>query len=193
MKKFAGKWVIAILLTLVAVFGLSMTAYATVGHQEWGPIGDNYYVDTVVSEQWVDGVLVQSVERKWIPKNRFNPNDPRNPYPSNGTPKPSPNTNGNNAQTLRNAAINSRNDLQTYGWSYRWSTTPVETYSANDRIETNITFQVDESASADRWKCTFKQVATWENNNPVVRYYMDGQEYSADSIKRMFASYGKAR
>ncbi|MBR1801622.1 hypothetical protein IJ768_00095 [Candidatus Saccharibacteria bacterium] len=192
MKKISKRVFVAVL-ALVAVLGISVTVYAAANTTTYSKVGNQYVVDYISNEKTVDGVVVQTIERKWIPENRFNPNDPRNPIGTN-TPAPNNNTNGNKVQTLRNAGINSRNDLQTYGWSYQWSTTPVETYSNNDRVETQITFQVDESASADRWKCTFTQIVRFDNaGNPYVKYYIGNQEYSADSIKTMFRQYGKAR
>lgn len=193
MKKVNMK-VLALALAFVAVFGISATVYAATGHVAVQKINNEYCVDVITAETTVDGIFTQTITRKWIPENRYNPNDPATPYSSSGTPAPSQNTNGDKVQTLRNAGINSRNDLQTYAWSYQWSTTPVETYSTDSRLETNITFQVDESASADRWKITFLQVVTFnKKGNTVVKYYVGNQEYSVDSIKRMFAQYGKAR
>lgn len=189
-----GKKVLALVIALVAILGTTVTALAATGQIGVNKVGNQYAVDYITNEYYDDGVLVQIIERKWVPENRYDANNPRRPIPSNSTsPQPSPNTNGDRVQTLRNAGINSRNDLQTYAWSYQWSTTPVETYASNDRLETNITFQVDASASADRWKCTFKQVVTYSGNNTVVKYYIDNQEYSVDAIKRMFKQYGKAR
>jgi hypothetical protein len=188
MKRFSKKIVgIIVMVAVLLTFG-AITAYAAVNDQNVTKIGNQYCVDTVIAETTVDGIVVQTVERKWIPENRYNPNDPRNPIPSVPTPPNSA------EQTLRQAAIDSRNDLQTYGWSYQWSTTPVETYASSTLLKTSITFQVDASASADRWKCTFEQRVTFDaNGNTVVEYYIGNQKYSVDSIKRMFAAYGKAR
>lgn len=193
MRMFKSKKVLALVVALTALLGTTVTVFAATGTIGYNKVGNQYAVDYIISETTSDGILIQTIERRWIPENRFNPNDPRNPYNSS-SPAPSYNTNTNKVQTLRNAGINSRNDLQTYGWNYQWSTTPVETYSSDSKVETNITFQVDSSASADRWKCTFKQVVQFDNGgNPYVKYYMGNQEYSMDSIKRMFEQYGKKR
>lgn len=190
MKKFAVKKALALVVAIVAVLGLSATVYAAVGNQAVQKIGDKYCVDTVTAEQVIDGVTVQTIERKWIPENRYNPNDPRNPYSS--TPSPTPNT--DKVQRLRQAGIDSRNDLQTYAWSYQWSTTSVEKSANDSELRTEITFQVDESVSADRWVCTFVQIVKFDNaGNPYVRYYIGDQKYSVAAIKRMLSSYGKAR
>lgn len=190
MKKFAVKKALALVVAIVAVLGLSATVYAAVGNQAVQKIGDKYCVDTVTAEQVIDGVTVQTIERKWIPENRYNPNDPRNPYPS--TPSPAPNT--DKVQRLRQAGIDSRNDLQTYAWSYQWSTTSVEKSANDSELRTEITFQVDESVSADRWVCTFVQIVKFDNaGSPYVRYYIGDQKYSVAAIKRMLSSYGKAR
>lgn len=195
MKMFKSKKVLALALALVAALGVSVTAFAATGSLTWSKNGSNYVVDYVSSEKTVDGIVIQTIERKWIPENRFDSNNPWYPKAANGTaPAPNPGQNTDKVQTLRNAGINSRNDLQTYAWSYRWSTTPVETYATESRLETNITFQVDESASADRWQCTFTQVVTYDGGgHPIVKYYIGSQEYSVSAIKSMFAQYGKAR
>ena len=190
MKMFKSKKFLALAIALVAVLGTAVTAFAASGTINYSKVGDKYVVDYVVSETTVDGVLVQTVERKWIPENRFNANDPRNPKPSDTTPAPST----DKIQRLRQAGIDSRNDLQTYGWNYQWSTTAIERAASDSELKTDITFQVDESASADRWVCTFTQIVRFDNaGNPYVKYYIGNQEYSVASIKRMFASYGKAR
>ena len=187
--KLSKKVLGLVVVMAVLLVGGAITAYAASTSQST-KIGDKWVVDTVVSETTVDGVVVQTVERKWIPENRYNPDDPRNPIPTLPTP-PNPT---DKVQQLRNAGINSRNDLQTYAWSYQWSTTTKETSATDSRLETSITFQVDESASADRWVCTFNQVVTFDaGGNAIVKYYIGSQEYSMNSIKRMFASYGKAR
>lgn len=188
-----GRTALAVLLALVAVLGLSATVYAATGHVAVQKINGEYCVDVITKEETIDGIFTQTVVRKWIPENRYNPNDPATPYPSSGCPAPNPGQNTDRTQALRNAGINSRNDLQTYGWDYQWSTTPVETYATSDKLVTNITFEVDASASADRWRCSFDQVVTWNGNYPVVRYYIDGQEYTPDSIKTMFRQYGTKR
>ena len=193
---FKSRRILALVLALVAVLGTSVTVLAATGNIGVNKVGDKYAVDYITNEYYnSEGILVQVIERKWIPENRYNSNDPRNPYPANGScPSPTYSTNGDRVQTLRNAGINSRNDLQTYAWSYMWSTTPVETYASNDRLETNITFQVDESASADRWQCTFTQKVTFDGGgHPIVKYYIGNQEYTVSSIKSMFKQYGRAR
>ena len=185
-----------ILMALIAmclIFGASVTAYAAVNSTVWQKCGNQYAVDTITEEKTVDGVVVQTIERKWIPENRFNSNDPRNPLPS-GDPVPVPPQPGNKVQQLRQAGIDSRNDLQTYGWSYQWVTTAVESSANDSEVRTDLTFQAEESASADRWVCTFTQVVKFDSGGkPYVRYYMGNQEYSVSSIKKMFAKYGKAR
>lgn len=190
MKKKFFKVVGLVTMVAVLLVGGAITAYAAIGDQNVSKIGDKYCVDTVTAEAVVDGVLVQTIERKWIPENRYNPNDPRNPIPT----VPTPPVDDTKVQQLRNAGINSRNDLQTYAWNYQWSTTPVEKSASSSELRTEITFQVDASASVDRWKCTFDQVVKFDNaGNPYVEYYIGSQKYSVAAIKRMFVSYGKAR
>ena len=186
MKMFKAKKVLALAIALVAVLGTTVTALAASGTIGYNKVGDQYAVDYIISETTVDGILVQTIERKWIPESRFNPNDPRNPIPTQ--------PNQTKVQQLRQAGIDSRNDLQTYAWSYQWSTTSVEKSATDSELRTDITFQVDESASADRWVCTFSQIVKFDNSGKAyVEYYKDGIKYSVASIKRMFAAYGKAR
>lgn len=193
MKNFKRRRILALVLALIAVLGTTATVYAATGHVSAQKINDEWCVDLITKEETIDGIFTQTIVRKWIPDNRYNPNDPATPYPSNANPSPNPGQNTDRTQQLRNAGINSRNDLQTYGWSYQWSTTPVETYSTSEKLVTSITFEVDASASADRWRCTFDQIVTWNGQYPVVRYYIGDTEYTPDSIKTMFRQYGKAR
>ena len=189
MKMFKSKKFLALAIALVAILGTTATVYAAAGAINYSKVGDKYVVDYVVTETTVDGIVVQTVERKFIPENRFNVNDPRNPIPSVPTP-PNP----TKVQQLRQAGLDSKNDLQTYAWSYQWSTTTIEKSASDTELRTDITFQVDASASADRWVCTFNQVVKFDSSgNPYVKYYIGSQEYSVAAIKRMFAAYGKAR
>lgn len=192
MKKKFHKVLVAVVAMALAL-GVGATAYAAVNSTTYTKVGDKYAVDTVLSETTVDGIFVQTIERKWIPENRFNKNDPRNPIPCGGSQQPAPSTTDRITQ-LRNAGNNSLNDLSNYGYSYRWYTNWSETYATDAQVNRSITFQVDESASADRWICTFEQRCTFDSAGHVqVKYYMDGQEYSASSIKSMFKAYGKKR
>jgi len=189
MKRLSKKVVAVVVMAAVLLVGGAITAYAAVNDQSITKIGDKYCVDTVVSETTVDGVLVQTIERKWIPEKRYDPNNPRNPIPS--VPTPPTDT---NEQKLRQAGIDSRNDLQTYAWSYQWTTTPVETSASSKELRTSITFQVSENVSPDRWVCEFTQVVKFDNSgNPYVEYFKGNQKYSVASIKRMFEKYGRAR
>jgi hypothetical protein len=166
----------------------SITAYAAVNDQSVTKIGDKYCVDTVISETNANGILVQTVERKWIPENLFNKDDPRNPISSTSQ------TTTTQVDTLRQAATNSRNDLANYAYSYQWTTTAVETSASATEVVSEVKFQVNESASADRWVCTFTQYAKFDaSGNAYVEYYIGSQKYSTNAIKRMFAAYGKAR
>ena len=185
--------ILVLALALIAVLGTTVTAYATTGHVSVQRIDGEWCVDLISKEETIDGIYTQTIIRKWIPDSRYNPDDPANPKPSGTTPSPNPGQNTDRTQQLRNAGINSKNDLQTYGWSYQWSTTPVETYATSEKLVTNITFEVDASASADRWRCSFDQVVTWNGQYPVVRYYIGDTEYTPDSIKKMFREYGKSR
>lgn len=192
MKLSLHKKILSLVVVMaVLLVGGAVTAYAASTSQST-KVGNTWVVDTVTAETTVDGIVVQTIERKWIPEDRYNSNDPRNPI-STTTTTPIPPVDSK-VQQLRNAGINSRNDLQTYGWNYQWSTTTNETYASDSKLETSITFQVDEAASADRWVCTFNQVVTFDaGGNPVVEYYIGSQKYSTNAIKRMFAQYGKAR
>ena len=191
MKKMGRRALIA-LLAIVGVLGAAVTAYAAAGSVSANKVGNQYAVDYISQEYFdSDGILVQVIERKWIPESRYDANNPR--VPKNSSGQTNPNQNTDRTQSLRNAAINSKNDLQTYGWSYQWSTTATETYTSSEKLVMSIKFEVDASASADRWTCTFDQVTTWNGSYPVVRYYIGSTEYTPDSIKTMFRNYGKSR
>lgn len=180
--------IIAALIVLLLAVLIGPKVYAAVNDQAVNKIGDYYCVDTVTAETTSDGVLVQTLERKWIPISRFNANDPRNPLPIGTVPV------SDEITKLRTAAANSITDLQSSAYSYQWSTNFAEASATNSELHYTVTFQVDASVSADRWVCTFDQVTKFDRNgNAYAEYYKDGIKYSAAAIKRMFAAYGKAR
>ncbi len=188
MKNFKGKKVLILVIAIIAVLGTTITAYAAVGAVSSMKYGNQYIVDQVTNEKYVDGILVQTIERQWIPENRYNPNDQTHPYPSVPTPGPT----YDKTYTLRNAGYNSRFDLQNYASKYAWRTSVVETSASENRVDTNVTFDVDDTSSADRWIITFQQVVTFDKNgSPNIEYYSDGQRYTVSAIKKMFEMYGK--
>ena len=180
-------WILA-LLGVLAVVLIGPKVYAAVNDQAVNKIGDYYCVDTVTAETTADGVLVQTIERKWIPVSRYNANDPRNPLPIGTVPVTEEIT------KLRTAAAASITDLQQSGYAYQWSTAFAEASATNTELHYTVSFQVDETVSADRWLCSFDQVTRFDRNgNAYVEYWKDGVKYSTNSIKRMFATWGKAR
>ncbi len=186
-----GKRIKVVILALLGVLVIAMVGpkvYAAVNDQAVSKIGDYYCVDTVTTETTADGVLVQTIERKWIPVSRYNANDPRNPLPIGTVPV------SDEITKLRTAAANSISDLQSSAYSYQWSTNFAEASATNSELHYAVTFQVDASVSADRWVCTFDQVTKFDRNgNAYAEYYKDGIKYSTNAIKRMFAAYGRAR
>jgi hypothetical protein len=188
MKKLAKYLVGALTVVLLCGIG-SIAVYAAVNSQTITKVGDQYVVDTVVAETTADGITVQSIERKYIPENRYNPNDPRNPLPSGTTPVVS-----DKVTQLRNAAATSLSSLQSSAYSYQWGTTFAEASASDSELHYTVTFQVDASVSADRWVCTFDQVTKFNSSGtPYVEYYIGAQKYSVAAINRMFAKYGRAR
>ena len=182
--------IIAALLVALLVALVGPKVYAAVNDQAVNRVGDYFCVDTVTAETTVDGILVQTLERKWIPANRYNSNDPRNPLPIGTVPV------SDEITKLRTAAANSITDLQSSAYSYQWSTAFAEASATNTEFHYTVTFQVDGVVSADRWVCSFDQVTRFDRNgNAYVEYYCisDGKKYSVAGIKRMFAAYGKAR
>ena len=188
MKILKNRKVLTLVIALVAVLGTSLTAYAAVGAISSMKYGNQYIVDRVTEEKYVDGILVQTIERQWIPENRYNPNDEIHPYPS--TPKPAPTC--DMKYTLRNAGYNSRTDLEDYDSKYGWNTSAVETSASDYRVDTDVTFEVDDTSSVDRWTITFQQNVVFDKNgSPIINYYVNGQSYTVNAIKRMFVAYGK--
>lgn len=187
--KSKSRRILALAIAVVAILGTTVTALAATGAVTFTKVDDKYVVDYIISESTVDGVLVQNIERKWIPENRFNKDDPRNPIPSTPTPGPT-----DKIQKLRQAGTTSYEDLKTYATGYQWDASIVETSASDSEVKNEATFQVDEVASVDCWVCTFTQVVKFDNSGKTyVKYYIGSQEYSVAAIKRMFAKYGKAK
>lgn len=182
MKFFKKKGFLALAIALIAVLGTAATVYAAAGDVNYSKVGNSYVVDYVVSETTNDGITIQTIERKWIPENRFNPKDPRNPYPSNNET--------DRTQQLRNAGVNSRKDLQDYASDYQWFYESTETYATSEKVATTLYFETTKTSMGDKWSLTVNQVVNWNGKYPLVHYYIGDTEYTPNSIKSVFHDYG---
>ena len=164
--------------------------------------GQYYIVDTIKAETTIDGVLIQTIERRFVPEGRYNPNNPNVPYSSgngywdnNGNYINNGNSsNGkapiNRAQTLRSAGVSSLNALNGYSETYGWTHTSRETYSDDSNFKQYVYFRLDNTKKYDYVDIEFTQQVTYDKNwNAIVRYYKnggDGTAYTEGDLKAMF-------
>ena len=194
MKKISFFAIVALCFSLT-----SNAAFAAVGDQVIERSGNDYVVETVVGESRdSNGVLTQTVEKKTIPWYLYDPNNPRIPLtpPVPEPPKPVPPTPPEPSKKvlrLRDLGSSSIAELKSYAYDYRWGTTTTETFTSDSRIETEVTFALEDSVSVDNWTAVFTQKVTCKKGKKSVKFLKDGKEYSVSSIKRMLKKYGVRR
>ena len=195
MKKISFFAIVALCFSLTTT-----AAFAAVGDQTVSRSGNDYIVETVLSETTdSNGVKVQNVERKVIPWYLYNPSNPRYPLTPpapNPTPTPVPPVPPEPSKKvlkLRDFGSSSISDLKSYASEYRWGTTTTETFTSDSKIETEVTFALEDSVSVDNWTAVFVQKVTCKKGKKSVKFLKDGKEYSVSSIKRMLKKYGVRR
>lgn len=195
MKKMSFFAIVALCFSLTTT-----AAFAAVGDQTISRSGNDYVVETVTAENTdANGIKTQIVEKKIIPWYLYNPSNPRvplTPPTPNPDPKPVPPTPPEPSKKvlrLRDLGSGSINELKSYAYDYRWETTTAETFTSDSKIETEVTFTLDDSISVDNWTAVFTQKVTCKKGKKSVKFLKDGKEYSVASIKRMLKKYGKNR
>ena len=197
--------------TLAMVLVAVMIPTVAFAANNWASIkqGSNYIVDVVKSSQVVDGIEIQTIERKIIPENRYNPSNPPVPYNSgsgywdgngnyvypNGTTNQNQNASNNNAQVLRNAGLASINALDDYGRNkapqqWDWIVRSNES-CGNSEYRMTCYFKNPNSQNYDYMDITLVCTVTFDGRGgTVVRYYQPGNStaYKESDIKSMLAT-----
>ncbi|MDO4967528.1 MAG: hypothetical protein Q4E70_02055 [Candidatus Saccharibacteria bacterium] len=193
--------IIAVLLAAVVVIGLPVGVYAA-GNFAVVKQGQYYIVDTVKNEATTDGVLIQTIERRYIPEGRYNPNNPRVPYSSgtgywdndgnyiNNGQWNNPNWNSQNRATqLKNFGYSSATGIMNYGAARGWTYNYRENYSTDSEYSIYIYFRYNNARNYDYVDIAFTAKTVFDNaGNPYTRYYKDGAgtAYTESDIKSMF-------
>lgn len=172
-----------IVLTLILALSIPVIAYAESYNQNIWRNGNYVIVDTVTARNTSNGILVETIERKWIPESQYNSENPTQPYNP-----------GQTKGSIKDLSKSSLADLQSHAYLYSWTSSVVENEISDSKIVRTVTFMSDESGTADLYSCTFTQVATYDSGGyPIVRYYIGSQDYTVGSIKQMFEKYGRRR
>ena len=190
-----------VLATILAVaLTMLMVPVGVFAATNWSVVksGRYYIVDGVKSETTVDGVLIQTIERRFVPEDRYNPNSPNVPnssgngyWDNNGNYIDSGRNDScnqqNRAQRLKDAGYNSSNAIVNYAKKHNWTYSAHENYSRDNEFSQYLYFRFDNAKNYDYVDIDFtEQVVFDQNGNPFIRYYNKGVAYTEADLRAMF-------